>query len=158
MVTSRRNLLLLIVFCAATVVPHFFVSDGYGFHRDELATFDDARHLDWGYVAYPPATPFFGRISLELFGASLIGFRLFAALVSALSICLTGWIAREIGGGPSAQTMAAAAAMPLCLANSALMEYMAFDYLCWVVLSLFLARLCASRDPRWWVLIGSSVG
>ena len=38
----------------------------YGFHRDELAVIDDARHLAWGYVAYPPITPFFGRLSLIL--------------------------------------------------------------------------------------------
>jgi dolichyl-phosphate-mannose-protein mannosyltransferase len=154
---AHRDFLLLIAVCIATVIVHFFVNDGYGFHRDELATLDDARHLDWGYVAYPPVTPFFGRVSLDLFGPSLIGFRLFAALASAVSIFLTGWIARELGGGRSAQIVAAAAATPFCLATGALMQYVAFDYLCWVLLSLFLARLCVSNDPRGWMAIGAAI-
>jgi len=52
----------------------------YGFHRDELQVLDDARHLAWGYVAYPPLTPFLARIELLLFGTSLTGFRFFSAL------------------------------------------------------------------------------
>jgi 4-amino-4-deoxy-L-arabinose transferase-like glycosyltransferase len=70
----------------------------YGFQRDELATLDDARHLAWGYVAYPPVTPLFGRLSLLLFGTSLAGFRFFAALAQAIALVLTGLMARELGG------------------------------------------------------------
>ena len=51
----------------ATVVVHVLTGGRYGFHRDELATLDDARHLAWGYIAYPPITPFLGRVSLMLF-------------------------------------------------------------------------------------------
>jgi hypothetical protein len=47
----------------------------YSFQRDELQTLDDARHLAYGYVAYPSLTPLFGRLSLTLFGTSLRGFR-----------------------------------------------------------------------------------
>ena len=68
---------------AATIILHWWSGGQYGFQRDELATLEDARHLDWGYVAYPPVTPFFARISLELFGTSLRGFRFFAALAEA---------------------------------------------------------------------------
>ena len=57
---------------------HVVVNRQYGFHRDELATLDDARHLAWGYVAYPPLTPFIGRIALTLFGDSLTGYELAA--------------------------------------------------------------------------------
>jgi hypothetical protein len=61
----------------AVVLVHIVTNGHYGFHRDELATLDDARYLAWGYVAYPPVTPFFGRLSLELFGLSVTGARLF---------------------------------------------------------------------------------
>src|SRR5438552_16044070 len=89
----------------------------YGFHRDELATLDDARHLAWGYVAYPPVTPFFGRLALSLFGTTLVGFRFFAAVAEAAAVVLTGLMARELGGRRSTQLMAAVTAIPFCLAG-----------------------------------------
>ena len=93
----RADLWLLIVIAAATVVAHLLTGGRYGFHRDELATLDDARHLAWGYVAYPPVTPFFGWLSLHLFGTSLAGFRFFASLADAIAIVLAGLIARRSG-------------------------------------------------------------
>src|SRR4051795_491651 len=96
----------VIALAGATVIVHALLGGQYGFHRDELATLDDSRHLAWGYVAYPPMTPFFGRLSLLLFGTSLSGFRFFAALASAVSLLLTGLMARELGGGRRAQAVA----------------------------------------------------
>ena len=55
---------LLIYIALFTVIAHWITGHRYGFDRDELATLEDARHLDWGFVAYPPVTPFFGRLSL----------------------------------------------------------------------------------------------
>src|SRR5215475_2649418 len=83
---------------AATVILHWWSGGQYGFQRDELATLEDARHLAWGYVAYPPVTPFFARISLELFGTSLRGFRLFAAIAQAMAVILTASMCRRLNG------------------------------------------------------------
>jgi MFS family permease len=141
-----------------TVLLHALTGDKYGFQRDELATLDDARHLAWGYVAYPPVTPFFGRLSLLLFGTSLAGFRLFAALAQATALVLTGLMARELGGGRFAQLVAAAAGLPFCIGGGALMQYVSFDYLCWVLTAYFVLRLLKSDDPRWWIGIGSAIG
>src|ERR1044072_5491877 len=96
---ERTSLGALMALAAVTVLVHALVGGQYGFHRDELATLDDARHLAWGYVGYPPITPFFGRVSLTLFGTSLVGFRFFAAMAQALAVALTGLMARELGGG-----------------------------------------------------------
>jgi len=49
---------LLVYIALATVVLHLILGNRYGWHRDELATLEDARHLAWGYPAYPPVTPF----------------------------------------------------------------------------------------------------
>jgi hypothetical protein len=70
---------------AATMIAHTFTGAGFGFHGDELQFMDDARYLAWGYVAYPPMTPFFARLSLDLFGTSLAGFRFFASLAQAVA-------------------------------------------------------------------------
>src|ERR1700756_4211544 len=101
------ELAIVIYLAIATVVVHLLTGGHYGFHRDELATLEDARHLAWGYVAYPPVTPFFGRISLKLFGTSLTGFRLFAAIATSLAVVLTGLMARALGARTAGQALAA---------------------------------------------------
>src|SRR5881394_1406003 len=120
--SNHRHLGILIGLATATLVVHVLLGDRYGFHRDELATLDDARHLAWGYVAYPPVTPFFGRISLVLFGPSIVGFRFFASLAAAAAIVLTGVIAWYMGGGRWAQRIAATAAVPFSLGCGSLMQ------------------------------------
>ena len=67
-------------------------------------------------------------------------------------------MARELGGGCKAQLIAAAAAVPFCLAGGALMQYVSFDYLWWVLTAYFVVRLLSSGDPRWWFAIGSATG
>ncbi|MDX1583890.1 MAG: hypothetical protein R3338_09855, partial [Thermoanaerobaculia bacterium] len=52
-----RDLAILLTLAAARLLFHVMTNGAYGFHRDELAVIDDARHLAWGYVAYPPFTP-----------------------------------------------------------------------------------------------------
>jgi 4-amino-4-deoxy-L-arabinose transferase-like glycosyltransferase len=142
----------------ATVVVHAMTGGRYGFHRDELATLDDARRLAWGYVAYPPMTPFFARLSLEFFGASLAGFRFFAALADALAVLITGLMVRAMGGRRGAQLLAAAAATPFCLAAGSLMQYVSFDYLFQVLTTYFVLRMLYDGRPRWWIAIGAAVG
>jgi 4-amino-4-deoxy-L-arabinose transferase-like glycosyltransferase len=149
---------VLVYLALATVLVHLLTGGRYGFHRDELATLDDARHLSWGYVAYPPLTPFFARLSLILFGISLAGFRFFAALAEAVAVLLTGLMARELGGHRGAQLVAAFAAVPFCLIGGALMQYVSFDYLFWVLTAYFVLRLLKSESPRWWIAIGCAIG
>ena len=155
--TSDRTLPVLLALGGAVLVVHLLTGGRYGFHRDELATLDDARHLAWGYVAYPPVTPFFGWISLKLFGTSFTGFRFFSAVSASAAVVLTGRMARDLGGETGGQTLAASAAIPFALGTGSLMQYVAFDYLAWVACSYFFVRLCKSRDPRWWLAIGGCI-
>lgn len=139
---------------------HLATNGQYGFHRDELQTLADARHLDWGYVVYPPLTPLLGRIELALFGTSLTGFRFFAALAQSIAIVLSASMARRMGGGRFAQIVAAAAVaiMPVSLAASSLYEYVTLDLLWWVAIAWCVVRLIDSGDARWWVAIGALIG
>src|SRR5215218_6010922 len=101
--------LVILLPALAGVLLHQLTNDQYGFHRDELATIDDARHLAWGYVAYPPFTPAVARLALELFGPSLPGLRLFAALAQGAVMLLAGLMAWELGGGRWSQVVASLA-------------------------------------------------
>src|ERR1700738_4078751 len=107
---ASSDLVVLVLLATAVVLLHTVTNGQYGFHHDELATLDDARSLAWGYVAYPPLTPFLARIAFLLFGPSLIGLRFFAAVALGLVLVLTGLLARHMGGGRQAQIVAALAA------------------------------------------------
>ena len=155
---ARRDLAFLASIAAGTLLVHLLTAHRYGFNRDELSVLEDARHLAWGYVAYPPLTPFFGRLSLTLFDTSLVGFRFFSALLQAIGIVLTGCLAKDLGGGRAAQVVAACAAIPFSLGAGALMQYTSFDYFFWVLTAYLVVRLLKTTDPRYFLLVGISIG
>src|SRR3984893_13895815 len=158
--SSRADTLALVGIAAVVMVIHLLTNNRYGFHRDELQFLSDARHLDWGFVAYPPMTPFVERIGLEIFGVSMVGLRLFSVIAQALAIVVTGLMARELGGGRLAQVTAA-----LAVATSGLpvfegteFQYSTFDYLWWVLIAYFVIRFLKTENPRWWMAIGAAIG
>jgi len=67
-------------------------------------------------------------------------------------------MARELGGKSGAQILAAAAGLPFCIDVGALMQYVSFDYLCWVLTAYFVVRLLKSENRRWWLAIGAGIG
>jgi Dolichyl-phosphate-mannose-protein mannosyltransferase len=156
----RANTWALVGIALAVAVIHLLTNNRYGLHRDEFQFLSDARHMDWGFVAYPPFTPFMERISLHLFGLSLVGLRLFSVIAQSLAIVVTGWMAWELGGGRLAQLTSA-----LVVATSGLpvfegteFQYSTFDYLWWVLIAYFVIRLLKTEDPRWWLAIGAAIG
>lgn len=157
---TRPDSLVLFGIAAAVALAHLLTNQRYGFHRDELQFLTDARHLDWGFVAYPPMTPFLERILLSLFGASLEGTRLFSVLAQAIAVYVTGLVARELGGGRLAQVTAA-----LCVAlsggplfNGTEFQYTSFAFFWWVLIGYCVIRLLRSENPRWWLAIGALTG
>ncbi|HEY1987568.1 MAG TPA: glycosyltransferase family 39 protein [Terracidiphilus sp.] len=156
----RANQLLLYGIALAVACLHLATNTRYGFHRDELQFLSDARHLDWGFVAYPPLTPFLEHISLGIFGLSLVGLRLFSVLAQAAVIVVSGLMARELGGRRLAQIAAALAVAlsPLPIFEGTEFQYSSFDFLWWVLTAYFTIRLLKSENPRWWLAIGAVVG
>ncbi len=162
-VPDRRSAIAwLPVVCIAggIVLLHILTNGRYGFHRDELQFLSDARHMDWGFVAYPPMTAFLEHISLAVFGLSLIGLRLFSVIAQATALVVTAMMASELGGGRMAQVAAtlAVALSPLPLFEGTEFQYSSFDYLWWVLIAYFTIRLLRSEDPRWWLAIGAIIG
>jgi 4-amino-4-deoxy-L-arabinose transferase-like glycosyltransferase len=158
--TARNDFLALCGIALCVAILHIATNGRYGFHRDELQVLDDARHMDWGFVAYPPLTPAIEYASLKLFGVSLLGLRMFSVLAQAIALVVTGQMARELGGRRLAQIVAG-----LCVAVSILplfegteFQYSTFDYLWSVVIAYLLIRLLKSGDSRWWVGVGVAIG
>jgi hypothetical protein len=151
---------ILLSIAAVVTLIHLLTNGRYGFHRDEFQFLSDARHLDWGFVAYPPLTPFLERIGLGVFGLSLVGLRLFSVLAQAAAIVFTGLMTHELGGRRLAQFTAALAVVlsPLPLFEGTEFQYGTFDYLWWVLIAYFTIRLLKTENPRWWLAIGTTVG
>jgi hypothetical protein len=156
----RVDWTILLGIAAIITLVHMTTNGRYGFFRDELQFLSDARHLDWGFVSYPPLTPYLERIGLEIFGLSLVGLRLFSVLAQAAAIVVTGLMARELGGGRLAQGTAALAVAlsPLPFFEGTQFQYGTFDYLWWVLVAYFTIRLLKTENPRWWLPIGVVIG
>jgi hypothetical protein len=157
---ARADTFALLGIAALVAVAHLLTNGRYGFHRDELQVLSDARHLDWGFVPYPPLMPFVERIGLSIFGLSLVGLRLFSVIAQAIVIVVAGLMARELGGGRLAQLAAAlsTALSPLPLFEGTEFQYTTFDNLWWVLIAYFVIRLLKTEDPRWWLAIGATIG
>src|SRR5918994_7032843 len=127
----------------ALFLLHMFTNHQYGFHQDEMVVLDNANNLDWGFVEYPPLTPFLARIELTLFGLSLVSARTFAALAHSIVLIITGLMARELGGRQQAQIVAAVAAAiaPIALIQGSLIQYITFDFLWSVLIAYLVIRL-----------------
>jgi hypothetical protein len=156
----RGDTLALVGLAAIVAMVHVLTNGRYGFHRDELQVLSDARHLDWGFVPYPPLTPFVERIGLSIFGLSMVGLRMFSVIAQAFAVIVTGLMARELGGGRLAQVAAALAIAlsPLPLFEGTEFQYSTFDYLWWVLIAYFVIRLLKTENPRWWLAIGATIG
>jgi 4-amino-4-deoxy-L-arabinose transferase-like glycosyltransferase len=159
-VRLRAEIAPLVAIALCLVVFHIFTNGKYGFHKDELAAIDDAHFLAWGYVAYPPVTPFLGRVAFELFGNSLRGFRFFPALAQGIVVFLSGLMAHELGGKRFAQLVAALAVAiaPVSLAGGTLLQYVTFDYMWWVLVAFLLIRLLRTQNEHLWLAIGGTIG
>jgi 4-amino-4-deoxy-L-arabinose transferase-like glycosyltransferase len=132
----------------------------YGFDRDELYFLDCARHLSLSYVDQPVFAPLVARVSLDLFGVSLTGLRLWPSLAAAGTVIAGGLLAREFGGQRAAQFTGAVgvATAPALLGADHILGPTAFDLLSWSALALIVARIGRTGDTRLWLAAGAVLG
>ncbi len=157
---NGRDLLPVFAIAAAILLLHLLTNMRYGFHRDELQFLSDALHLDWGYVAYPPLTPFIERLSMTLFGFSPEGLRLFSVFAQVSVIITSGLIARALGGSriAVATTALAVALAPIGIFEGTEFQYTTFEQFAWVLAVYGVVRLLDAEDERWWLWIAAFTG
>ena len=145
---------------AAVVLLLVSFASGYGYHRDELYFLAAGKHLAWGYADQGPLTPLIARAMSEIAPDSLTVLRLPSALSAGLVVLITGLLAREFGGGPRAQAIAAASAAVgvIVLFTGHLLSTSTFDLLAWTVINWLVIRAVRTGDDRLWVLAGAVLG
>jgi len=132
----------------------------YGYFRDELYYISCGERLAFGYVDHPPLIALITRLTTITIGDSIDALRLLPAIASAGVVALTGVMARQLGGGWWATTLACIAAMvaPAYLATGGMLTPVAFDHLVWAACALLLLRLLKTQDPRYWIAVGAVIG
>jgi 4-amino-4-deoxy-L-arabinose transferase-like glycosyltransferase len=138
-------LAVVVLKCALT----FAVADRYGWHIDELYYAVAGRHLQGGYVEFPPVTALLAALARVLFGWSLVGLRAFTILAGAGTALVGVLVARELGASGRAQKLAAivVAFCPGMLATNWLFQPVAFDQLTTMIV-LWLAVRLARDEAR----------
>jgi len=154
---GTRGPLVLGAVTAAVLVA---VSARYGYHRDELYFVAAGRHPAWGYDDQPPLTPLLAAGIDHLRPGSLVALRLPSALLTGVTVWLTGLVAREMGGSQRGQLLAAllAAMMPFLLVSGHLLTTSVPDVLAAVALSWIAVRVVRTGDDRLLLLAGPVLG
>jgi hypothetical protein len=157
--SSPENLLLLAI-VALRLLFHFLFGARYGYFRDEFYYLACGEHLDWGYVDHPPLVALIAHSTRTVLGESLLALRLPAAVAGALTILLTGLIARELGGGRFAQGLAALSALiaPIFLALTGFFSMNGFDLFFWALAAYLVILIIKHDRPILWVPFGLVAG
>lgn len=150
----------VLIIAAATFAAQLATATIYGYHRDEFYYLAQGRRLAWGYVDNPPLTPLLYRAGTALFGTSVLGMRVAPALMHGCFVVLVALIARELGGDDWAAFLAAvgAAVAPGLLLAGHFLSTVSVELVAAAAVWLFFVRLLRTRDPRWWLAVGATVG
>jgi 4-amino-4-deoxy-L-arabinose transferase-like glycosyltransferase len=145
---------------ATTVLIHLLCTNRYGYFRDELYQIACSKHLAWGYVDQPPFAEFVLAIIGRSLGYSQLALRLLPALCGGVITFMLGAVARQLGGGRFAQSLAATAYLTggVYLALDDYYSMNCFDHLFWVLAIYLLVRILQGADTRLWILFGLVAG
>jgi hypothetical protein len=151
---------LLAGLAAAKLLIQLTGINHYGVFRDELYYMACGEHLAWGYIDHPPLIAFVAWVARHLFGNSLLAMRLLPVLAGAAVVWLTGLLARELGGGRLAQSLAATAILlaPANLAFDSFLSMNAFEPLFWLLCAWFVVRIMKGASPKLWLAFGAVAG
>lgn len=157
---SRKDWGFLGSFALLKLFLHLPVLTRYGYHHDELYFLACGRHLAFGYVDHPPIVPWIARLADVLFGQSLFGLRISAALAGVATVLITGLLTRRLGGGKFAQAVSCLCVIiaPVYLRTNNMLCIPAFEQPLWVLACYLLVRIIREDKPRLWLWLGVVAG
>ncbi|HET9792226.1 MAG TPA: glycosyltransferase family 39 protein [Candidatus Angelobacter sp.] len=151
---------IVLYIAAAALMLHLLTAARYGIFRDEMYYLACSHHMAWGYVDHPPLTVLIAWIGRHLLGESLVAVRLIPVLAGAALVCLTGALAREMGGGRFAQATAALAVVvaPMNLIMLGMLTDNVFEQLIWMGCVWLVIRAINTGNERYWLWFGVLAG
>jgi len=154
------DLAVLTYLAAFKLLLHFCFNSYYGYQRDELYFIACGEHLAWGYVDVGPLAMWLGRLSREVLGESLFALRFFPAVAGAVTVFLTGLLARELGAKRWGQFMAALTVIvaPVWLQSGNILALPSFEPFFWVLGAYLVVRIVKTDNPRLWLWVGVVAG
>jgi hypothetical protein len=157
---GMRERRIIAIFSFGTLLVHLLTNGRYGYFRDELYYIACARHLGIGYVDMAPLCAWLLRLDLAVFGESLFALRLFPAIAGALTVALTGIIARELGARVCGVALPCAASMTalvyLGIGNFYSMNV--YEPLFWMGCAYTLVRIINGASQKLWLVFGFIAG
>jgi hypothetical protein len=157
---TRPEVIVLAIPALAKLLLHLFAANGYGFNGDELYYLACSEHLDWGYVDQPPLSILLLSFQRVALGDSMLSIRLLPAIAGALTVFLTGLLARRMGAAPFGQLLAGVSALvaPAYLAVHHMFSMNAFDVLFWTSAVYLIVCILDGGKPSLWLCFGLIVG
>lgn len=132
----------------------------YGYFIDEVYFIACSKHLAFGYIDQPPLSIALLAILRWLFGTSIFVVRLLPAISIALTVFITGLIARRLGGSLVSMLIAGLGAMvmPVFLLFGSFYSMNAYEPLIWTLVVFFVVKMLQENNPRYWLHIGVLMG
>ncbi|MDE2571582.1 MAG: glycosyltransferase family 39 protein [bacterium] len=154
--SAQRPLGLILALIALAL--HLATSWRYGYFRDELYFIACAHHLAWGYVDQPPLVAVAAYLSAP-FGFALPALRLLPAVGAAATVWLACRIARELGGGVSAELLSGLTVMllPAYLLLGNTLTTTSLEPLSWTLVIYLTMRIIRTGEMRLWPAAGAAV-
>ena len=143
---------------AAKLLLHLATFRGYGLFRDEFYYVACSRELAFGYVDQPPLSIAFLAVTRAIFGESAFAIRLLPAIVGALTVLVVGLIARRLGGGRFAQSLAMIAVGLNFLFVFHYFSMNGFDVLVWALAAYLMLCIAQDGSPKLWIVLGTLLG
>ena len=164
--SARRVAAFLGIPALFAILLHLPFLEKYGWFRDELYYVACGLRPAFGYVDHPPLVAWVARAVWDLSGGSHAALRLMSVLTGAAVVFLTGWLARELGGGRFAQGLTALCtlAAPVYLFLFHTFSMNPFDVLFWTLGAFVVARIIRTGQTgrtgngRLWLLFGLIAG
>ncbi|MGC9366025.1 MAG: glycosyltransferase family 39 protein [bacterium] len=156
------NRIWFIPACFALIkfVFHLPLLPNYGFHHDELYFLACGNHFSFGYVDHPPLVPWLARLSLELFGHSLIGLRILALISVTSALIIVGITVWRMGGRKYAQGLTCLLMLftPVYLRIANLFCITSFELLVWCLIFLVAVEIINKSKFYLWIILGILIG
>lgn len=160
--TGLRSGWTILLLAAVSLAVHLAANatGGYGYFRDELYYIACSKHLAAGYVDQPPLSIVVMAGTRLLVGESVFAIRLVPAFASAASLALVCLLARRLGGGRLAVTVAGLAflAAPQLLSFHAFFSMNSLDILLWLLALHAFVGVLERRTTRAWLWLGVVLG